>query len=361
MTRNTRVTIDLSALQHNLQQVRAAAPHARVMAAVKANGYGHGLTRVARTLADADALAVASSDEGLLLRAAGITTPTTLLEGPFEADELQTVVTHGFTLVIHSLHQLEWLEQSTLTGPFPLWVKVDSGMHRLGFQPDQLPDVMTRLEHLAGRVKLLGTMTHLANADDRSDPTTSEQLRLFQQVTRTLPGLHSIANSAAILGWPETHADWVRPGIMLYGISPFIEGVGQEWGLRPVMRFSAELIAIKTIPKGARVGYGGSWSAPEAMSIGVVAVGYGDGYPRHAKPGTPLSIGGVELPLIGRVSMDMITVDLRGVSGAAIGDEVELWGPSVAVERVARAAGTIPYALTCGITPRVKVEEVSIA
>ena len=351
--RATRALIDLGALRHNLQRVRQSAPQARVMAAVKANGYGHGLLRVAQALTEADAFGVASLEEALVLREGGITQPIMLLEGFFTADELPLLAEHRLQALIHHSHQIEQLEQAGLKQPVEAWLKVDTGMHRLGIPADQAQASWQRLVACQSVDKVLGCMTHLANADDLEDPTTTEQLQRFAQATEGLPGARAIANSAGILGWPASHADWVRPGIMLYGASPLNGRMGADDDLKPVMTLSAELIAVNQLQAGDPVGYGGTWSCPEAMPVGVVSIGYGDGYPRHAPNGTPVLVNGRLVPLIGRVSMDMITVDLRGQPQARVGDPVTLWGAGLPVERVAKAAGTISYELFCGITQRV--------
>jgi len=309
--RASRVEIDLGALRHNLNCARRAAPQSRIMAAIKANGYGHGLVRVAGTLEpEADALAVACVNEALALREAGIKVPIVLLEGFFAADELPDIQRNGLETVVHHANQLNLLERAKLQAPVKVWLKVDSGMHRLGFLPEAVPAAWKRLRNCTG-ADVLGFMTHLACADDRADETTGQQLSAFRDATEDLKGLHSIANSAGVLGWPDTHGDWARPGIMLYGISPFLGGRGPDEGLRPAMTFRSELIAVNHLRGGDAVGYGGTWVCPEDMPVGVVAAGYGDGYPRHAPSGTPVLVNGRRVPLIGRVSMDMVTVDLR--------------------------------------------------
>lgn len=354
--RRTAATIDLAALRHNLQRLREASPNSRLMAAVKANAYGHGLVRVARALGDADALAVASLEEAVALREAAIDSPITLLEGLFHHDELPLACEHGFDLVIHHLPQVEMLEQQAVTSPLRVWLKVDSGMHRLGVQPDEVKPLWQRLSALES-VEVVGLMTHLANADDLNAPMTERQLALFHQSCAGLPGERTIANSAGILGWPQSHAEWNRAGISLYGASPFMGGRGEQQGLRPVMTLRSELIAVKWLKKGDAIGYGGCWQCPEDMPVGVVAMGYGDGYPRHAETGTPVLLNGKRVPLVGRVSMDMITVDLRGQPEAGVGDEVVLWGEGLPAEEIAECAGTIPYELFCGVTQRVRFVE----
>lgn len=353
--RPTRVTIDLNALRHNLQQVRRVAPGCRVMAAIKSNGYGHGLERVARALSDSDGFCVASIDEALQLREAGVTAPIILLEGFFHADELPLIAQHRLEVVLNHAEQIEALLAASPAGPLRVWLKIDSGMHRLGVSGEQAEALWRRLEaHPA--LEPLGQMTHLATADEPDHPATLRQLSAFQAATANLPGMKSIANSAGILGWPDSHADVVRPGIMLYGVSPFLGGRAAEFELRPVMSFRSELIAVNHFRRGDPIGYGATWHCPEDMPIGVVAAGYGDGYPRHAVSGTPVLVNGVRVSIVGRVSMDMLTVDLRTQPQARVGDPVVLWGRGLPVEEVAEFAGTIAYELLCGVTQRVRVE-----
>lgn len=355
MRSRVQVTISATALRHNLARVREFAPGCRVMAAVKADGYGHGILRVATALQGVDAFAVATLDEALTLRLNGINTPICLLEGFRNADELQQAKAHQFMVVLHSEYQLQLLQQLPLEDEISVWIKVDTGMHRLGFAPAAARDVRQQLQCRTG-VRFVGWMTHLANADDPQDEMTVRQLRCFEQATQGQSGVRAIANSAGIVGWPASHSDWVRPGLMLYGASPMVGTEASAYHLRPVMTLSAQLMAINHIPQGDCVGYGGSWSAPEDMAIGVVAIGYGDGYPRHAPSGTPVLLNGQLLPLVGRVSMDMITIDLRGQPEARVGDRVTLWGDGLPIERIAQAAGTIPYELFCKVTARVPVE-----
>lgn len=354
--RAARVVIDLGALRHNLAVARRAAPNSRIMAAVKANGYGHGLVRVARALAEADAFGVAALSEALELRQADIAQPIVLLEGFFHADELEPIAQNDLEVVLHHLPQLEALERFC-SAPITVWVKIDTGMHRLGFAPEQVAQVRERLLALGERVRLRGFMSHFANADDRNDPTTLRQLERFEQATAPYAGERAIANSAGLMGWPQSHADWVRPGIMLYGASPFLGRTGAQEGLRPVMTLRSELIAVNPLKAGDAVGYGGSWVCPEPMKVGVVAIGYGDGYPRHVPTGTPVLLNGKRVPLVGRVSMDMITVDLRTQPEARVGDPVVLWGEGLPVEEITESAGTISYDLLCRITRRVPVIE----
>ncbi len=360
MTRDTRAVIRLDALQHNLDMARKAAPGARVMAVVKANGYGHGLLRVARAMRCADAFAVTSLDEAIPLREAGFAHPILLLEGLFEPRELDAFSRYRLDMVVHSDWQLEVILGSRTPRPLSVWLKVDSGMHRLGFAPEAVPAVASRLQASRAVSKHIRFITHLACADDRDDTTTEAQVHAFDRATVGLAGERSIANSAGLLAWPETRGDWVRPGIMLYGASPFVDGRESPQPLRPVMTLGSRLVAINHFRKGDRIGYGGSWACPEDMPVGVVAIGYGDGYPRHAPSGTPVLVGGHRTQLVGRVSMDMICVDLRGIEPEVdVGEPVVLWGEGLPVEEVARWSGTISYELLCGLTGRVRFEEIS--
>ena len=358
MTRPARAVITLSALKQNLSAVRAAAPHSRVMAVIKADGYGHGMTAVAHGLDQADGFAVASVDEATSLRDAGVVHPIAVLGGFLNASELSAVRSCGLDAVIHHEFQLDLLERNALGDPIGVWLKIDTGMHRLGFGLNAARAAYQRLASCRAVSQPVRVLTHLSCADDRENPATDEQLRAFSSVVAAWPGSRSIANSAGILGWPDSHADWVRPGIMLDGVSPFCRGVGADYGLRPVMTLRSELMAVNRHMRGARIGYGGTWECPEDMPVGVVAIGYGDGYPRHAVAGTPVLVNGQRVPLVGRVSMDMVTVDLRSQPRAKPGDPVVLWGDELPVEEVAASAGTIAYELLCGVTARVKHEVV---
>lgn len=356
MSRPTYMNIDLAALKHNLEHVRELAPGRSVMAMVKANAYGHGIVRIAQALSAADALGVASLEEGLRLREAGITNPVVLVEGLFYPDEIAEAARHDFTLVVHHEPHVEMLEKARVKKPFKIWLKINTGMHRLGIEPKQLQPFYQRLMAAEAVQKPIGLMTHFAEADSVSSAATLHQIELFQQVTSTLPGPRSLANSAGILAWPSAHGDWVRPGLMLYGASPFPDQYGWNNQLQPVMTLWSRLIAINTVNKGDKVGYGGTWIAPETLTIGVVGVGYGDGYPQFAQNGTPVLVNGVECPLAGRVSMDMLTVDLRNQPHAKIGDPVILWGTGLPVERVAQHSHTSAYEILTRMTPRPKIE-----
>lgn len=359
MIRPVEARINLGALQHNLDVMRRTAASSQCMAIIKANGYGHGMVRVARALTNADGFGVASFEEALGLRDAGVAQPITLLSGFLEAPELPLIARHALTVTVHHRFQVEMLERTRLDAPLRVWLKIDTGMHRLGVPLDEARALWQRLNALAWVDKPIGLLTHFACADDRDNHMTLEQIARFDAATEGLPGARSLANSAGTIGWQHARRDWVRPGIVLYGVSPFAQMSGAQFGLRPVMTLTSRLIAINQVKRGEAIGYGATWTCPEDMAVGIVAMGYGDGYPRHAAPGTPVLVGGQRVPLIGRVSMDSLYVDLRRHPAAAIGDPVILWGEELPVEEVAAAAGTIPYELLCKVTGRVKFGEVT--
>jgi alanine racemase len=352
MTRPACARINLRHLQHNLSRVQKSAPDSRVIAVIKANAYGHGLVRVAQALNAADAFGVVGLEEAIALREAGCDRRIVLLEGLFSADDIALVNGYRLDVVIHHHSQLELLEQGGLARPLDIWLKIDTGMHRLGFAPADVAAVVERLKALPqlGNLRL---MTHFSSADEPDSAATSEQLGRFTEAVQGMTGEHSLANSAAILSWPDTHADWVRPGIMLYGGSPFADRDAQSLGLKPVMTLRTELIAVNAHRKGDAIGYGGSWTCPADMNIGVAAIGYGDGYPRHAPNGMPVLVNGKRAALAGRVSMDMICIDLGSQPEARVGDEVILWGDGLPVDAVAGLAGTLSYELLCGVSSRV--------
>ncbi len=360
MTRPVRAHIDLSALTFNLSQACRAAPDSRVMAVIKADGYGHGMLSVAGALEAADGFAVASLEEGVSLREAGVEKPVLLLEGVFSRDELETAVHHNFELVVHQAAQLGWLQalDRSLAAGTPgqpglsVWLKVNTGMNRLGFPLDEALAAWDRLAAIS-QVSARRWMSHFACADEPQHLANAEQERLFRELCAQREAPCSLANSAALLSRPSSHFDWVRPGIMLYGASPMAAGQAAPVELHPAMTLRSELIAVRQCRQGDAVGYGQTWVCPEDMPVGVVAAGYGDGYPRHAPSGTPVRVNGEPAPLIGRVSMDTLCVDLRKQPRASVGDPVVLWGQGLPVETVAEAAGTISYALLCGVTSRV--------
>ncbi len=353
MTRPVWARINLNALHHNLQQVRALAPGASVMAVVKANAYGHGAVGVAQAIGDqVDGFAVAGIGEADELIAAGITRDILLLTGFHQSTEIDRISERGMVAVIHGWHQIEQLASVSVARPVRVWVKFDSGMHRIGFNAEEVGAVVERLREIP-QATLSGLMSHLAGADDRDSTGTDAQIDVFAATTAPYRYVASLANSAGVCAWPRSHHDWVRPGIMLYGCSPMLKESDGAAGLRPVMSLCSRIIAVKRLKQGDRIGYGGDWRCPENMPVGVVACGYGDGYPRHAPSGTPTWINGRRAPLVGRVSMDMITVDLRGLDSVKVGDEVELWGRHVSATEVAELAGTISYEILTGITARV--------
>ena len=357
MTRPARVVIDLAALQHNLSRIRSLAPVSKVMAIVKADAYGHGIERIARSLPAVDAFGVACLDEAEQLRLLGITHPILLLEGAYSAAELVRIQVLNLDIVVHHEYQLLMLEHASLPSPVKVWLKVDSGMHRLGFHPADVASAWQRLRQCQNVAEWPRLMTHFAAANERDNAMTAEQLRNFNTACGHIKAELSLANSAAILAWPQTHGDWVRPGLMLYGVSPMQNETAAELGLRPVMSLLSELISVKYLQRGESVGYGASWRCPEAMPVGIVAAGYADGFPRHAGTGTPIIINGQRASIIGNTSMDMLAVDLRGVRNARVGDPVELWGAGLPIEEIAQHAGTIPYELLCGVHKRLDFVE----
>lgn len=350
----TKALINLSACRHNLSRAKKSSPDSKVIAVIKANAYGHGMLEIARALKEADAFAVARIAEGMALRQAGITKPIVLLEGFTSENELRLASKNQLECIVHHESQLQLLEQ-TKGNPITVWLKVDTGMHRLGFSPDEVKTISQRLEQIDTVNHPIKFMTHLANADDKHDEKTLNQVNTFYKSIEDITVEEtSIANSAGILGWPQTHTSWNRPGIMLYGVSPFINSVADELNLKPVMTLSSSLIAIKQLKKGDAIGYSGSYVCEKDMSIGVVAIGYGDGYPRHAKTGTPVLVNNKRCALVGRVSMDMICIDLGEQANAKVNDPVTLWGEGLAVEEIAECADTIAYELLCGVTNRVE-------
>ena len=333
--------------------MRELAPGARVLAVLKANAYGHGIVPAAVALAAADGFAVARLEEGIELRAAGLRHRIVLLEGVFGSDALRQSAHHGFEIVVHEPGQIALLESWRGDHRFGVWLKIDTGMCRLGFRPAELASAIARLRACEAVLQPMAVMTHLAEAEDRCSNRTGEQLGRFAALTEGLPGERSIANSAGLAAWPQARADWVRPGLLLYGVSPFAATAGTELGLRPAMTLETRVIAVRNIAPGDRVGYGGCWVAPRPSRIAVAAAGYGDGYPRNTASGTVVLVNERPAALAGRVSMDLITIDVTDLPRVAVGDPVLLWGPGVPVEAVATAAGTVPYELLCGVSQRV--------
>ncbi|HWX67203.1 MAG TPA: alanine racemase [Rhodanobacter sp.] len=355
MSRTTVATIHLGALRHNLARLKALAAPAKVMAVVKADAYGHGLERVARALnGEAEAFAVAALGDGLRLRAAGHQQRIVVLSGPDNVRDIAEMQRLQLDPAIHHEAQLQWLAQAEPTrGRLRVWLKIDSGMHRLGFAPERVAEVHAQLAAMPGIDPEIGLLTHFSDSEVFEGEQTPAQIKRFVDTTRMFSGPRSLSNSAAVLGWPDARGDWVRTGGLLYGLSVVDGQAGADFGFRAAMTLSTRLIAINPIKRGERIGYNGTWTCPEDMPVGVAAVGYGDGYPRSAAAGTPVLVGEQRVPLIGRVSMDLITLDLRDAPAAKIGDRVLLWGPELPVELIAAQSGTISYDLTCGMTRRV--------
>ncbi len=348
-------SINLAALKHNLSVAKAAAPKSKLLAVVKADGYGHGIQAISRALSEADGFGVACLQEAIALREAGVGQMILLLEGVFSFEELQSVQQYKLAIVVHQSRQIEWLERLSEQSSHAInvWLKLDSGMHRLGFSESTFMAAKERLQRCGVVSESITAISHFANADRPEHPFNDQQLSLFNSLSADFLQ-KSMANSAALLALPQSHYDWVRPGIMLFGGSPFISGYASHYPLRPVMTLKATLFEIKSLKKGDAVGYGGSWVCPDDMRVGLVSIGYGDGYPRHAPNGTPVLVDGHRCSLVGRVSMDMITVDVKKHPNAQCGDQVVLWGEGLAVDEVADVAGTISYELLCGITSRVE-------
>ena len=346
--RPAQALIDLAALRHNYQLARECSG-GKALAVVKADAYGHGAVPCAQALqAEADGFAVACIEEALELRAAGITQPILLLEGFFEASELTLIDQHQLWCVVHSLWQLDAIEQARLSRPLRVWLKLDSGMHRVGLFPEQYQAAYQRLQ-ASGKVDKIVLMSHFARADELDCARTEEQLAVFNAAREGLQAEVSLRNSPAILGWPQVPSDWVRPGIMLYGATPFEQTQALAAQLKPVMTLQSKIISVRELPTGEPVGYAARFVAERPTRVGVVAMGYADGYPRHAPTGTPVAVDGQLTRIIGRVSMDMLTVDLTDLPQAGLGSRVELWGAQVLASDVATQAQTIPYQIFCNL------------
>ncbi|WP_350582246.1 alanine racemase [Pseudomonas sp. HY2-MNA-CIBAN-0224] len=346
--RPARALIDLQALRHNYQ-LASEVTGAKALAVIKADAYGHGAVRCAQALeAEADGFAVACIEEALELRAAGIRAPILLLEGFFEADELPLIVEHDFWCVVHSLWQLDAIEQATLAKPIQVWLKLDTGMHRVGLHPSEYKSAYQRLQ-ASGKVAKIVLMSHFARADELDSLRSVEQVAVFLAARDDLSAEVSLRNSPAILGWPSVPSDWVRPGLMLYGATPFEQDHPLAARLQPVMTVESKVICVRELPAGEPVGYGAKFITPKPMRIGVVAMGYADGYPRHAPTGTPVLVAGQRSQLLGRVSMDMLCIDLTDVPEAGLGSTVELWGKNILASELAEKAETIPYQIFCNL------------
>ncbi|MCA1323495.1 alanine racemase [Herbaspirillum sp. alder98] len=358
MPRPIVASISISALQHNLAVARAKAPGARAWGVVKANAYGHGLERAMRAFADADGLALIEPDYAVRLRELGWNKPILLLEGFFDAADLPQLAAHDIQFAVHCDEQIAHLEAFATDAVLHAHLKMNSGMNRLGFRPEAYRAAHARLAKIAA-IGSITMMTHFANADDEGNPDLplAEQIKRFTDGTAGLAGARSVCNSAADLLHPELAFDWVRPGVMLYGGTPG-GGTAADFGLRPAMTLRSEIIGMQQVAPGEAIGYGSRFVADRQMTIGVVACGYADGYPRHAPNGTPVLVDGIRTATVGRVSMDMLAVDLSQVPGAHVGSSVVLWGEGLPIDEVAFAAGTIGYELMCALAPRVAVREV---
>lgn len=365
-------TINGSALRHNMQLIKSLAPHSKICAVVKANAYGQGIRRVIKNLEDlVDAFGVARMKEALTIQESGYAGKILLLEGFFDREELLKTLSRRFDTVIHCIEQLElletvakewqaeqakgfWKRKTKIYFPITVWLKIDSGMHRLGVHPEQVAEFYQRLIQCP-LVEAVNFVSHFSRADELDCGYTEKQIATFEQISQGYPVQRSISASSGILYWQQAHYDWVRPGIIMHGISPHSQPI-TELGFEPVMTLSSSLIAVRSHKAGEPVGYGGAWVSPKDTKIGVVAIGYGDGYPRNAPEGTPVFINGRKVPIVGRVSMDMMTVDLGINSQDKVGDEVILWGKPLLIEEVASAIGVINYELITKLTPRVITE-----
>ena len=354
MPRPIQATIDLDALRANLAVVRRCAPDARVFAVIKANAYGHGLLRCARSLAAADGFALLEIEYAVRLREAGFAHPILLMEGVFDTRELAVAAKHHFACALHDVEQVDMLRDLPAGMRIDLFVKLNTGMNRLGLRPVELPGILATLRE-SPHVGAITLMTHFACADDARG--ISEQRDVFERATRNEKLPRSAANSAAILRYPQVHYDWVRPGIMLYGGSPFADVSAEQSGLKPVMTLASRIIGVQSLAPGEAVGYGAAFVAARPMRVGVVACGYADGYPRHAQTGTPIVIEGLRTVTVGRVSMDMLCADLTDLPQAGVGSPVVLWGAGLPADDVAASAGTVSYELFCALAQRVSVIE----
>lgn len=351
---SVRAIIDLSALRHNFSVIRAKAPGSKFIAVVKANAYGHGLVEVAKALSDADAYAVARIEEALTLRSCGIVKPIVLLEGFFNEADIPVLAANNLQVAVHCEEQLAQLERAKPYQPIQCWFKLDTGMHRLGITPEHADSFFERMERCSNIAKPIGIISHLCVADEPAkNDYTESQIRTFMDFASRHPGPTALANSAGIFSWPESRTEWVRPGIILYGVSPYEDKTGEDLGLKPVMTLKSNIIALRSVKKGDKVGYGCYFEAERDTVIGIVAMGYGDGYPRQIPNGTSVLVNGRVVGTAGHVCMDMMFVDLGPKSQESVGDEVTLWGEGLPVEYLAKKAGTIPYDVVIKLTARV--------
>lgn len=353
--RPTFIEIDIRALKHNMAYVRACCPSQKVVAMVKANAYGCGIQAIVPEISTkVDAFGVACLEEAMALRSL-TSKPCVLFQGVFSSGELFDVSALDLDCVIHHRLQLEWLLATPLAKPIRVWLKVNTGMNRLGVEPNEFLDIFRALKNCPWVSNDITVLSHMACADEPSNPQNQAQMTRFDELTSTLEGVsRSFANSAVILTAPNLHYDWVRPGIMIYGVSPLQDKMATALNLHPVMQFISTITVIHDVSAYQPIGYGGTWKTKKAARIGVVAAGYGDGYPRHIEEGTAVWLKGHRVPIVGRVSMDMMTVDLSAVPDACVGDRVELWGKHILVEEVALRAGTSAYELLCQVSSRAR-------
>jgi alanine racemase len=350
--RPLKAFINQASLQHNLATVKQLAPHSKIMSVVKANGYGHGLINVARGLNESDGFAVLTLNEAIDLREHGFEQDILLLEGAFEAYEISIAAKMHFNLVVHNLHQLQMIEKLKLNRPLDIHFKINTGMNRLGFNPQEAKEILKTLQNKS-HFKSITLMTHFATADEPRG--VDWQLSVFDDIAKPFNFSRSVANSASIVNFKKTHLDWVRPGIMLYGASPIMGHKSSTLNIKPVMQLKSKIIAIQNLSKNDSVGYGESFKAKKDMRIAVVACGYADGYPRHAPTGTPVYVEGKKTSTVGRVSMDMLYIDVTNIPQASISSDVELWGEHIPVDEVAEKAGTVGYELLCAISASKRV------
>ena len=358
--KSVTAVINLPALVGNIAKIQSYVPQSKLIAVVKANAYGHGLITVSQALeqdAHVHAFAVARLPEAMELREAGIKKPVVLLEGFLNAEDVPVIAEQGFFTAIHDIEQIEAIERTPINKPIHAWLKIDIGMHRLGASRDQVQEMKARLEQSSKIVQPIGLISHLSVADTpEQEDYNREQIAYFNEVAKDFKGDLCLANSAGIISWEDARTQFVRPGIIMYGISPYADKTGPDLGLQPVMTLKSSLIATRKLKKGDRVGYGAAWTAPYDTILGIVAAGYGDGYPRTMPNGAPVLINGRYVPTAGHVCMDMLFVDLGPDNTDKIGDEAILWGEGLPVEKIAALCGTIPYELVCRIMPRVNTE-----
>lgn len=349
--------INLAALQHNFEQIKKMAPHSKVLAMVKSNAYGHGIVPISSALPFADAFAVACLSEAIKLRQANIKQPIVLISGIHHKDELSLLGEHQLDFVVHQFEQIHWITSQPFKYLPRVWLKINTGMNRLGFLPNQVESAFEQLLRCSWIEKPINWMMHFANSDNKDAKSNRDQLNLFLQTVKNFPGERTAANSGAIINLKEAHFDWIRPGIMLYGISPLEGKSGVELGLKPVMTLQAKLLAINLLKKGEAIGYGSTWRCPENMPVGILSIGYGDGYPRRAgEKGAAVCIQNTLCPVIGRVSMDLMAIDLRSCPLARVGDTAVIWGEVLPVEKIASIVNTIAYELVCQVSSRVEFE-----